>query len=60
MPATPQKVFTKSNPAESCKAIYGDYSDAESGFHWIKNQQALQSECTARWMPTALATSEDG
>ena len=36
-PETPQEFFTESNPAKSCKAIYDEYSDAESGYYWIKN-----------------------
>ena len=27
----------ESNPAKSCKAIYDEHSDAESGYYWIKN-----------------------
>ena len=34
-PAQPQEVFTESNPAASCKAIYDAYSDAQSGYYWI-------------------------
>ena len=33
---TPQEGLTESNPAKSCKAIYNAYSDAESGYYWIK------------------------
>ena len=32
----PQEGLTESNPAKSCKAIYDDYSDVESGYYWIK------------------------
>jgi hypothetical protein len=35
-PTSPQEVFTEANPAKSCKAIYDEYSDAESGYYWIK------------------------
>ena len=35
LPPPPQEVFTESSPAKSCKAIYDEYSDAESGYYWI-------------------------
>jgi lipocalin len=35
-PLPPQEVFTEANPAKSCKAIYDEYSNAESGYYWIK------------------------
>ena len=35
-PSTTQEVFNESNPAKSCKAIYDAYSDAKSGYYWIK------------------------
>ena len=36
LPPTPEEVFTEASPAKSCKAIYDEYSDAESGYYWIK------------------------
>ena len=33
---SPQTVFSESNPAASCKAIYDAYSDAKSDYYWIK------------------------
>ena len=34
-PAPLQEIFTESNPAASCKAIYDAYSDAQSRYYWI-------------------------
>ena len=55
-PATPHEVFTESNPAKSCKVIYDEYSDAESGYYWIKNSSGsavrvyckMDANCTVR------------
>ena len=63
-PETPQEVFTESNPAKSCKAIYEEYSDAESGYYWIKNSSCspirvyckMDANCTGYtggWMRVA-------
>ena len=35
-PPTPQEIFTESNSAASCKAIYDAYSVAQSDYYWIK------------------------
>ena len=63
-PPPPQEVFTESNPAKSCKAIYDEYSDTESGYYWIRNSSGspirvyckMDTNCTdysGGWMRVA-------
>ena len=62
--ATPQEGLTESTPAKSCKAIYDAYSDAESGYYWIKTSSGsavrvyckMDADCTGYtggWMRVA-------
>ena len=63
-PPQPNEVFTESKPAKSCKAIYDEYSYAESGYYWIKNSSGsavrvyckMDANCTGYsggWMRVA-------
>ena len=63
-PGSPQEIFTESNPAASCKAIYDAYSDAKSDYYWIKTSSGspvrvyckMDANCTGHtggWMRVA-------
>ena len=63
-PAPPQEIFTESNPAASCKAIYDAYSDAQSRYYWINGSSGspvrvyckMDANCTGYtggWMRVA-------
>ena len=63
-PAASRENFTESNPAKSCKAIYDEYSDAKSGYYWIRNSSGspvrvyckMDANCagyTGGWMRVA-------
>ena len=63
-PANPRETFSRSSPAASCKFIHDVYSDAPSGYYWIKNSSGspvqvyckMDSDCTGYtggWMRVA-------
>ena len=63
-PASPLEAFSRSSPAASCKRIYNVYSDAPSGYYWIKSSSGspvqvyckMNADCTGYaggWMRVA-------